>query len=221
MCRGENNDPGFGCGERRDVEALRIDWDGNDLEPAASGDGAVGEIAGVLDRDLAHALAGERAQDQVQRLREAGADDDVVGIGDRGADAAEVGGEHVAQFGVAPWIAVPERGHRGPLAALAHRPGPIVPREARQIGQAGHEIDGQSLRRHERCARRWQRLGGRGDTGGGAAPAGQIALRLELSVAVEYQPARHAKLVRERSRRGKPLACAEAAATDRVAQLLF
>ena len=126
-------------------------------------------VARVLDRHPPDPVAGERAQHEVDPLAEADADHDPLGVGDRAPDPAQVPGEHLAQGLGAARIAVPELARGGVAAAVAHRPGPVGAREAREVGDAGKEVD-REARRGSR-PRRLRVEPASGDGAGASAPA--------------------------------------------------
>ena len=134
--------PGAAGGQRGDHQALVVDGDVH--HPQADrgrrahrlvGRGAA--VAGILERHRADAgLAGQRAQHQVEPLREAGADDHPARVGGGRAHPPQVPGQHLAQHRAAARVAVAEVGRGDGAAGLADRPHPVGPREARQVGDA-------------------------------------------------------------------------------------
>jgi len=143
----------------------------------------------VLERDAPGAAQRERADHEVDALHHAPADDDPLGVRHGAADAAQVAGEHLAQRHGPARIPVVELGGAHGPARLAHRPRPIVAREAHNVRRPEAEVDRGRRPALARRARRRLRLGAPGHTGRRPGPAGQVALRLELGVALEHQAA--------------------------------
>ena len=193
---------------------------GTSCEPARSSVRSTSRMHGLLDGDADHAVAGQRPQHQPEALGEPGHDDDVVGVGDRAADPPQVGGDHLAQRLDAAVVAVAGGGDRGLPRRLAQRPQPVAHREAAEIGDPVLEVDveppvggrraGAPVRSAAMPDATLRRR---------SAAAGQVALGLELGVAVDDEPPRHAELGGQLARRRQPLADAEPAVADGVAQL--
>jgi hypothetical protein len=93
--RGEQHAARVGPRQCLRVESVLIDGDRYRSQSPPLGGGAIVGVPGVLEGDRAHALLRQRAQHEVETLREAGADDDLLGIGDRAANPTKIAGEHL------------------------------------------------------------------------------------------------------------------------------
>ena len=95
-------------GERVDDDALLVDGHRDRLDSPPLRLLAVVGMAGVLEREDLGALGRQHAQHEIEPLREAGADDDPLRVGDRSPHAAQVAGEDLAQTIAAAGVAIPE-----------------------------------------------------------------------------------------------------------------
>ena len=84
---------GIGRLEFADDEAALVDGHGHDVETGAPDDRPLIDVARILHRQPPHPLSVQGAADEAQPLGEAGADQHPLRLGQRPADAAEVGGE--------------------------------------------------------------------------------------------------------------------------------
>ena len=177
---------------------------------------------------LAHDMAfvgRERAQNQCQPLGEAATDHHQLRLGDGSAHPAEVAGDHLPQPAAPLCFAVAELGAGCTAASLAQRPQPVASRKGRKVGLDGPEVD---PARGERQKKR-RNLGPLDGRAPGAVrhprrrsgPAAQVALRLELRIAVDDQPPRDAQLGRQPPRGRDPLPGLQTARLDRLAQRTF
>ena len=121
-----------------DVEPVGVDPDRGDLEPRLLDDQAVGVPARILERDPLDPVLAQPPADQREPLAEAGADDDVLGVGRRAADAREVAGERTrAARGRRAGRGSRRRRSAPGATRAAQRAQPAVAREAGQVGQPG------------------------------------------------------------------------------------
>ncbi len=111
-------------GEHVDIDPELVDRHRNGLDAEPARDHLVVVVTGVLDRDAPDPVSGQRAEHEVDPLSEARADKDLLGIGDRAADAPQITGEHPAQDVGAARVTVIQLGRRRLAAALAQRPRP-------------------------------------------------------------------------------------------------
>ena len=222
--------PGAAGGQRGDHQALLVDGDVHDPQ-ADRGRRAhrlVGRgpaVAGILERHRADpGLARQRAQYQVEPLREAGADDHRARVGGGRAHPPQVPGQHLAQRGAAARVAVAEVGRGDGAAGLADRPHPVGPREARQVGDPVREVRDQPAGKGRPGRLGGDRARGRlrrpcpdvGDSRRRAGPAGQVPLGEQLAEALLHDAPGHAELPRQLTRGRQPFPAAQPAAPDRV-----
>lgn len=223
--RGHQHGPGRGAIKRGDVEPVRVDRDGHRGHPG--GDRLFGRRdAGprVLEGQRVHAVAGQHAQDEPERLGHAGADDDLVGGRRHRPHPPQVGGQHLAQPRLADRVTVVEGGVRGGAADLPDRPRPVLARREAKVGDAVPEV-GDRVTGPGRPARRRRRSRAddraRRHARGRPGPAGQVALGLQLRVAVLDQAPRQPQGAGELARGRQPLAAGQTTTADRVAHLVF
>src|SRR5207248_4102758 len=88
--------------------SLSVDGDGDWLEPASRHDLPDSGVSRVLDSYPLAPGPYEDSADQADRLREAGADEGVLGLADHAPDAAQVGDERFAQARRPSGVAVRE-----------------------------------------------------------------------------------------------------------------
>ena len=171
----------------------------------------------VLHREV---RLSERAREQHEPLRGARADDDRARVRDHPAHAAQVLGERAAQLGRPARVGVAESlcGRGG--EHLAHRSQPLAARERRQVRIAGKEVEARARRRRLGGGRRRGR-GRFGHVRSRASAREQVALRDELRVRVDDEPARDAEVACKHARGGQPRACAQTPAAGRLAQALL
>jgi hypothetical protein len=103
---GDHHDVGVALRELLDAQSLGVDRDRHDLQARLLDDQLVRVPAGILQRDRAHAVAAQRPAGEREALREAGADQHVLGVRGRAADAPQVVGERFAQLRNAARVAV-------------------------------------------------------------------------------------------------------------------
>ena len=125
-------------------------------------------VAWVLDPHLPDPAARQRLQDEVDSLSEPGADDHLLRIDDRAANAAQIGGEHLPEGDRPARVAVVELGDRSAAAGFAQRPRPVAPGEAGQVRDAGPKVDRKARRGRCDPSYRDRRLRARGHARRGA-----------------------------------------------------
>ena len=190
VSRGEHHRLGAGPLQRGHVDAVLVHGDGDAAQPPPAGAQCRVDVAGILEGDDPGAVAGERAQHQVGALREAGADDDPLGVGGRPAYAAQVARQHLPQLAVAAGVAVAQRPGRGRRGSPRASPtssrraesssGPAGPGESRSPAHGRPPPDGGG---------RWGRLGPGRHSGARAGARGEKALGVQLRVALLDEPA--------------------------------
>ena len=203
---GGREDDGVFVAELLHAQAVVVDRDRDGLEAGAARDQQLLGVGRVLDRDAAGAAGGERVAEQRERLGVAARDHDARRVGDHAADAAEVVGERLAEGLEADPVAVLEVGVGHRRERLAGRAQPGGAREARDVGNAGAEVE---ARRRRRSGRRLVPVGGGGrvrHARARALPEAQVALGGELAVGVDHHAAGDAELAGEvaRARNGGP-----------------
>jgi len=228
---GHHHRPGVAGRQRVDHQAVFIDRRVHDAQAhrgrrAQRLIGLGAAVARIFEGNRGDpGLARQRPQDQVEPLRETGADDHPVRVGIGRADPPQVPGQNVAQLAAAARIAVAQIGRGDGAAGLPDGPHPVGPGEAGQVGHARVEVrdqprPGRPGRRRRRGRRR--RLGRPSadlrDPRGRARPAGQVSLGQQLPEALLHDATGQAELARERPRRRQPFAAAQPAAPDRVPQ---
>ncbi len=217
MRRGHDDGVGGAGLKRADVEALAVDRDRRHAQPGLLDDQPLRMPARVLQSDILDAVGAQPAARERQSLAKARADDQVLGIGRRAADAAEVVSQRLAQLGHAARVAVADRIQRGLAPGTAQRAQPPLPGEAGQIRKTWSEVVG------ELRLQRWCRRPGRlradpaGDLDGGALPGLQIALGHKLLIGRGDHAARDAELRSQPAARRQPCAGRQAPVADRVA----
>jgi hypothetical protein len=117
---------------------------GSTCQPGLFDDQPVVVPARVLERDAGDAAAAQPARDQREALAEAGADDQLLGIGGGAADPAQVLGERFAQRRHAARIGVVDGVDRRLSPGGAQRAQPAVAGEAGQVGEVGIEAMGEA-----------------------------------------------------------------------------
>ena len=90
MRGGYHHHVGVALCELLDTQALTVDRDRHDLHARLLDDQLVRVPARVLQRDRAHAVAAQCPAGERKALREAGADQHVLGVGGRAANAPQV-----------------------------------------------------------------------------------------------------------------------------------
>ncbi len=103
---------GVALGEQLDTEPLGVDRDRHYLHARLLDDQLVCVPAGILQRDRSHAVAAQRPAGKREALRKAGADQHVLGIRRRAANAPQVIAERFAQLRDAARVAIPQRAVR-------------------------------------------------------------------------------------------------------------
>lgn len=223
------------------VDAFRADRNADRFGAGQLENSPRGAVAGVLDRDPA-AAAGDRAGDQIERMPDAGRDEDVGRVACDAAILAEIVGDPRAQRLGALRGQRAERGVRRFGQANADVPLPGSHRQQARIGQPRDERHagadrtvrfGRALAR-ERVGRLAARMGrglrrmprrrqvGVGDDGAHARAravrAGDVAFRAEAVERGFHRAARDAPSSGERSGGRQRAAARQQLAQDRVAQ---
>ena len=164
-------------------------------------------LAVVLDRDPGDADVRQHLAQQRESLREPGADDDPVRRDPHPAGAAQVRGQHGAQFRPAPGIAVAQRPAGRAGQRLARRGQPPGSGKRRQVRRSGAQVV------PGRPDPEWRPDAGRGPRGGRgragdprarALPGGQPALRTELGVRLGDRVAGDSQVGGQRPGRWQP-----------------
>ena len=104
-------------------------------------------------------------------------------------------------------------------SGLGQRPQPVTRGKARQVRDAGAELDGHVRARSRTHRRRGGARSALRDASAGAGPGHEVALGYQLLIALLGKAARDAQLARQDARRRQTLACLQATHADRVAQL--
>lgn len=163
----------------------------------------------------------QHAAQQPQSVREAGADDDPVGLGTHTPGTRQVLRQRLAELHPAPWIPHAEGvvGRGGDGSAGGGQPGGA--REGGRVGGAGHQVVHHALPGAVPRAAlpgRIERGGPPGDPGAGALAGEQPALRHEFGIGVGNGVAGDAQVLGETAVRGQPGAGGEPAGTDGLPQ---
>ena len=132
-------------GQRRDVEAGLVDGDRNDLQAVVDRRETEVLEPGVLAGDPPAATILHGLDDEAERLGEAVADDDVLGVRARPANAVQVDRELVAELGGAADVEVAEPVARGLVHDAADGLHPGLARELGDVGPAVAEVDARLL----------------------------------------------------------------------------
>jgi hypothetical protein len=222
---GEQDRADPGRTERAHVDAVVVDRDRDRLDSRPLGCGHRGAVAvpRVLEGHPVHTPAEQHPQHEVESLREAGAGDDVLGVGRGRPDATQVAGQHLAEVLASARVGVVEGGGGRVTGQLTLRPQPVGPREARQVGHAGGEVGDEPGRGRRRRGGDRRRDGcGQGcHAGRGADPGGQVALGVELAVAVLHQAAGDAQRTGHLAGGRESFSRLQPPAADRLAQPAF
>ena len=198
-------------------------------------------VAGFLHP---HRVAGvdQHPRHQVERLLRPGNDHDLVRGARHRPGGAEILRDRLAQGPIAGRVGRDQEAHRRPPPAPGDQPGPVLEREAGELGQARREGPwsrllpganpgeiGAAFRRaaaavglarpssgRRPCVQ--QLLGqGRRHVGSGPGPPLDIALRVQLLEGGDHGVARQAEIARQGPGRRQPLARRQAAVEDRLA----
>ena len=172
----------------------RVDRDRHQPQAGPFHGEIVVQDARLLDGDTGEPALGEGAQHQTEALGVPGADDHVARVGDRATDPTDVRGDDLAEQFDTLRIAVAGRRDRRLPAGLAECPLPVAHREAAEVGDPVAEVDVEPSRRGGEARHRRGCHPARGDPGRRSGTAVEVALRLELGVAVDHQPAGDAEL---------------------------
>jgi hypothetical protein len=161
--------------------------------------------------------ADESAADEVDRLREARADESVLGVADYSTHATEVRDQRIAKAPDSTAVAVAKLAVRRGAEGGAVRPEPLAARESAVIGQVRPQVVEPLPFGCESA--RWHGGPDAGRDNGRRVPAElEIALGGELRVRGDDEAARDPELVRQCASRGKRGTGPQGAASDGVAQ---
>jgi hypothetical protein len=202
-----------------DDGAHPVDGHGPQAQALPGGDVAMSLVAVGLHREGARAGRAQRAADPGQAVREAGADDDVRGIGGHPPRPGQVVSQRRAQLRQPARVRIAEQviGGRGEDLAGGREPGPA--RERGQVGHPGPQIV--AGHRHPGLGRDLRaRLGcpARRDGRAGSGPCGQPSLGDQLAVDLGDRVAGDAQVRGQGPGRGQSRARAQAPGPDRAAQ---
>ena len=218
MRRRHEHGLGFGAVEGADVDALGVDANRQRLQPGPRDDLPDHCVAGVLDADGRPARPLEDGAEQADRLREATADERVLGPTGDATHPAEVRDERRSQRRRASGVAVGELQVGRPLQRCAVRPGPLLSREGRVVRQVRPQVVARRLLvrlrpRHDGLSDRPR------DSRRGPSAQHEVPLRSELGVGADHEAAGDAELCGERAGRWKRCFRLQPALANRRAKL--
>ena len=177
-------------------------------------------LGGVLDGGATGSPGAKHARDQLEALREPGADDDRLRVRRRPANAIEVLGEGGPELWHAAAVEITEPGARRFVERSADGAQPRIARELVQVRAAWPEVELVDGRHHGRPPRPGDaRM--RGHLRQATGPGRQVPLGRELLERLDDDPARDAELGGHRTGRRKGRPGPEPAASDHVAQTLL
>ena len=208
--------------QRIGAQPVVVDVDGDELEPGPLQDRAVLPEPRLLDEHAARPAGAQQPGQQRDRLRDPGGHDDVVGVGDHAARAAQVGGEDGAQPRRAGPRAVAEVGIGRVRQRAAHRGQPRAARKRAALRRLRTQVvaDRRDAGARRGRGRRHRRRDLRHARGRPAA-RDEEALGDELPVGLHHDAAGDPELDGQRARRGQRGARVQAPRAHAVAQLLL
>jgi hypothetical protein len=215
----------------------------NRLQAGGPEQAAVIGEAWVLDGYVGDPAAAQDGAHEGESLREAAADEELVGGGAHGADPPEMAGERLAQLEGALRLRVAKRGvglvaehgavvAKPRLAGEARRVGEAAACqadatvltslrggvEAGRVRQAGLKVGARAVRLRAGCVLAMRRVATGPDPGGRSLPAVQISLGGELAVGLDYDRAGEREFASERPRGWQHGPDRQAALLDGIAQ---
>ncbi len=208
-----------GPGGLADDGAHVVDRQRPQAQALPGGDVAVGLVAVGLHREGARAGRAQRAADSGQAVREAGADDDVRGIGGHSPRPGQVVRQGRPQRRDPARVRVAEQVIGSGCEDLSAGREPVPSRERRQVRHPGPQVVAghRRLRTSGGPRTRMGRLAWR-DRCPRPALGGQPSLRDQLAVDLGDRVAGEAQVRGQGPRRRQPRAGAKAAVPDRAAQ---